>query len=54
MTTKEAIKLEQLAKADMEKRKMALADLLKKGKDVSYEKWLSKEQNEARIVEENL
>ena len=47
MTTKEA-------KADMEKRKVDLSALLKKGEDVSYEKWLSKEQKEARIVEANL
>lgn len=54
MTTKQASQLEKLAKEDMKKRTISLAGLLKEGKDGQYERWLLREQKEARIIEENL
>lgn len=54
MTTKQAAKLERFAKNDLKQRMSSLASELKQGKDVSYEKWLSQKQKEARIIEENL
>lgn len=54
MTTKQAFELEKLAKEDMKKRTITLAKELASDRDSSYERWLAKEQKEARIIEENL
>ena len=54
MTTKQASELEKLAKEDMKERTMTLAKELGSARDVSYERWLAREQKEARIIEENL
>ncbi|MFA5948587.1 MAG: hypothetical protein WC806_06535 [Candidatus Gracilibacteria bacterium] len=54
MTTNQASKLEKRAKEDFEARSSAMGRLLAKGKDAHYEKWLSEQQSEARIIENNL
>lgn len=54
MITKKGAQLEKLAKEDMKDRAIALGKELKNGSDSSYERWLAKEQREARIIEDNL
>jgi len=54
MTPRQAEQLEKNAKQDLVCRKSGMYKLLAKGVDTKYEKWLAKEQKEARIVEDNL
>jgi hypothetical protein len=54
MTTKQATQLEKVSKDDMKKRMSELSVDLNGSKDVVYERWLNKEQKEARIIENNL
>lgn len=54
MTPNQATQLEKIGRQDLACRKTEMHKLLNEGKDAKYEKWLSKEQKEARFIEDNL
>jgi len=54
MTPSQAAHLEKTGRQDLSCRKTEMYKLLNEGKDMRYERWLAKEQQEARLIEENL
>ena len=54
MTIGQAAKLEKFAKDDLKQRMSSFHSEMKAGEDATYEKWLSREQRDARIIEKHL